>query len=589
MAASRSWHRRSETFITGLGSAILCSALLLAGGCTDEPTPPLDPRDDHGVGQVSTFEALLTCTVDVSAGGLECGSYPPGGSSPTDGPRLNLIIGSQHQFVRLANDTPSVKEDYWGVDVTVQNLSLQPFATADGSTPHPDGVRVFFVEEPSNGVEVVNHSGTANFLGTDPAKYYAYSEVELGADWILSPGEVSAAKWWEFALNGATEFVFSVLISTTVPAPAPEAYGVHLTRVVAGDAHACGETPDGEVYCWGRNTHGQLGDGTSIHRWTPDRVEAPKGIQLSRIALNSRHTCAEGSDGEVYCWGDNASGQLGDGTRAIHRTPVRVRAPEGIKLSRLAAGGDHTCAEGSDGHVYCWGHNVYGQLGNGTDTISTTPIRAHSPTGVWLSRPVAGWQHTCAHGSDGNAYCWGYNNSAQLGDGTYLDRDTPVQVQSPAGVTFSELTAGSLHNCAMGSDGAAYCWGYNGWGQIGNGEVNPASPPVKVKAPEGVEFSGLEAGATHTCAEGSDGNAYCWGDGRDGRLGNGSEDRQPTPVEVSLPPGVTLSGLTALTYTCAYGSNGRTYCWGRNDYGGLGDGTYTDRDVPTPVAGTRRP
>ena len=571
------------------GAACLAGLLLLVAGCADEPVSPIDERGAAEPAPTPALEALLTCFMDVSVGMMDCDSASPGLDDSESGPRANLIIGSQHQFVRLANDTPSVSGDLWSARVTVQNLSLQPFATADGNTPHADGVRVFFVDEPSNGVEVTNHDGTADFLGTDPAKYYAYSGTDLGADAILSPGEISAAKSWEFALNGATEFVFSVLISTTVPNPDPDAYSVHLTRVVAGGMHTCGESSDGNVYCWGQNTYGQLGDGTTVDRWTPARVKAPGNIKLSRLSLGNRHTCAEGSNNEVYCWGHNSRGQLGDGTQTDRNTPVPARAPTSIALSGPAAGGEHTCAEGSDGNVYCWGFNASGQHGNGTDTTSSVPTRALSPSNITLTGLVAGSSHTCAEGSDGNAYCWGHNSRGQLGDSTQMNRYTPVPVRAPGGVTLSGLTAGELHTCAAGSNGAAYCWGINNWGQHGNGTTDRASTPAEVKAPENVKLSGLAAGSSHTCAEGSDGNAYCWGNGYDGQLGTGTWDQHLTPVKVSAPPGVTLSGLTGMSLTCAYGSNGRVYCWGPNGNGRLGDGTDTGRDVPTPVAGTQKP
>ena len=169
-----------------------------------------------------------------------------------------------------------------------------------------------------------NHDGEATFTGSEPQKYYKYSGAQLGGDGILAPGETSGAKTWEFALNGATEFQFSVLVWTAVPDPG--AYSVHLTRVSAGSDHTCGDGSDGKVYCWGFNFSGQLGDGTTTNRWTPVAVQAPEGVVLSGVSAGNFHTCAHGSDGKVYCWGLNFNGQLGDGRTADSNLPVIVAA-----------------------------------------------------------------------------------------------------------------------------------------------------------------------------------------------------------------------------------------------------------------------
>lgn len=173
------------------------------------------------------------------------------------------------------------------------------------------------------------------------------------------------------------EFQFSVLISTVVPDP--DAIGVHLTRVSAGGEHACGDGADGKVDCWGYNHFGQLGDGTNTHRLTPVAVKAPEGVRLSRVSAGSYHTCAEGDDQNIYCWGNGSGGQLGNGAQGNSSTPVAVDVsglPAGVELSGVSAGNGHTCAVGSNGSVYCWGGGPYGQLGNGEDSFSSVPAAA---------------------------------------------------------------------------------------------------------------------------------------------------------------------------------------------------------------------
>ena len=432
---------------------------------------------------------VLECTVDITRGGnLECEPAAGANGVASGGPNYNLVVGSQHRFVRLSNDPPVVEGSTWKADVTVQNLTLQPMATEDGETPEADGVRIFFVDEPNNGVEVLNADGVGTFTGSELQKYYEYSGGLLGDDGILSPGETSGAKTWEFELNGATQFRFSVLVWTEVPNP--NGYSVHLTRISASWEHTCADGDDGKVYCWGSNRYGQLGDGTNTWRLTPvaDRltpvaVQAPEGVELSGVSAGDAHTCADGDDGKVYCWGYNEYGQLGDGTYVWRNAPVAVQAPDGVELSGVSAGANHTCAHGNDGKVYCWGDNESGQLGDGTDTIERfTPVVVQAPEGVELSGVSAGYWHTCADGSDGKVYCWGDNWYGQLGDGTTTEDPirVPVAVRAPAGITLLGVTAGGSYTCALRAAGPAYCWGSNDVAQLGTGTTVDSSVPVFV-------------------------------------------------------------------------------------------------------------
>ena len=206
--------------------------------------------------------------------------------------------------------------------MTVQNLTLQPFGTLDGENADAAGVWVFFVDEPNNGVEVSNHDGEATFTGSEPQKYYEYSGALLGGDEVLAPGERSGAKTWRFALNGATEFQFSVLVWTTVPDPG--AYSVRLTRISVGGSHTCADGSDGKVYCWGDNFYGQHGDGTYGSQTTPVAAQAPEGVRLSGVSAGLKHTCALSTAGPAYCWGYNKYGQLGDGRTTNSLLPVIV-------------------------------------------------------------------------------------------------------------------------------------------------------------------------------------------------------------------------------------------------------------------------
>ncbi len=305
------------------------------------------------------------------------------------------------------------------------------------------------------------------------------------------------------------------------------------------------------------------------------------GNAASAVSAGGYHTCALTSGG-VKCWGYNVNGQLGDGTTTNRSTPVDVSGlTSGIVA--IAAGSQHTCALTSGGGVKCWGYNVNGQLGDGTTTNRSTPVNVSGLTSGVVAI-AAGNLHTCALTSGGGIKCWGSNNSGELGDGTTTDRSTPVNVSGlTSGVTA--IAVGGYHTCALTSSGGIKCWGLNNYSQLGDGTTTNRSTPVNV--------SGLTSGVAtiapgwyHTCALTSGGGVKCWGYNSAGQLGDGTTTYfRGTPVDVS---GLT-SGVAAIAagylHTCALTSGGGIKCWGRNDYGQLGDGTTADRSTPVDVSG----
>lgn len=558
--------------------AAIIAVLLLAAGCAEREAPLAVDSDRPPAPAL----ARLTCNANVATGRLRCDS--PSGIAA--GGSARLIVGGQHQFVRMANTAPVLSGDTFRAPVTVQNLTQQPMAT-DGTTPDADGVVVFFVQAPNNGVEIVNHDGAAAYTESTPQKYFAYNGALLGDDNVLSSGEVSLSKTWDFVLNGATEFQFAVLVAATVPDES--AYGIHLTRIAVG-YHACGDATDGNVYCWGENGFGQLGDGTTTsRRVVPVRVIAPAGVQLSGVVTGYMHSCASGSDGKTYCWGRNTEGQLGhNSTTSSSPTPVKVSTPTGVRFSNLTSHFSHTCAEGDNGRAYCWGYNGHGRLGNGSTTISRTPVTVRAPAGVTLTGLAAGESHTCANGSDGKVYCWGLGVYGQLGNGTTASQSTVPKVTTPpTGVTLSNVRAGGEFNCATGSDTNIYCWGSNSSGQVGDGSsTERLDRPTRVNVPVGVTLSGLTLGGDYVCAFGSDAKQYCWGANSVSQYGSGNTTAYTAPF--GFTP--AIGGITSLAaggyFTCGL-TAGSAYCWGWNSGGQLGDGTTTNRSTPVRVASTR--
>lgn len=247
-------------------------------------------------------------------------------------------------------------------------------------------------------------------------------------------------------------------------------------QIATGGSHVCALTTAGGVDCWGANDKGQVGDGTTEDRLEPDGVSGLSS-SVSAITAGGSHSCALTTAGGVECWGDNASGQLGDGTTTNSSTPVGV---SGLSsgVAAVAAGGSHTCALTTGGGVKCWGSNTFGQLGDGTTTERDTPVDV-SGLQSGVSAIATGGDHTCALTTGGGVKCWGTNTVGQIGDGTTTERDTPVNV-SGLQSSVSAITAGNTHSCALTTGSSLECWGSNDSGQLGDGTTIDRALPTSV-------------------------------------------------------------------------------------------------------------
>jgi alpha-tubulin suppressor-like RCC1 family protein len=324
----------------------------------------------------------------------------------------------------------------------------------------------------------------------------------------------------------------------------------------------------------------------------------------SSVSTGSLHTCAIES-GKAYCWGRNDDGELGDGSTAGSIVPVAVDtsgALAGKTLTQISTADGDTCALDSAGAAYCWGNDDAGQLGDGGNSAdhSTVPVAVETSgalAGKTLTHISTGDFDTCALDSAGAAYCWGYNGEGELGDGSTTDSRVPVAVDTSGALadkTLTQISAGGGVACVLDSASAAYCWGIGG-GVLGNGSTTDSSVPVAVDTSGALAdktLTQISAGADNACALDSGGAGYCWGYNDLGSLGDGSTSDSTVPVAVDTSgvlAGQTLTQVSAGDYdVCAVDSGGAPYCWGENTGGELGDGSTVSSDVPV-LAGPQAP
>lgn len=432
--------------------------------------------------------------------------------------------------------------------------------------------------------------------------------IAAGAD--HSCAVTSAGAVWCWGANDHGQLGDGTTIERHRPVQVTRSGGANLTGIAtisAGVAHTCAVTRTGAAWCWGANDRGQLGDGSRTERHTPVRVTRAGGANLIGVTAITAsmwpgNTCAARSDGTAWCWGANDNGQLGDGSTIDRRRAVRVTRAGGTSLigvTTISAGGMHTCAGTVSGVAWCWGDNADGELGDGTTIERHRAVRVTRSDGARLtgvtsisaadSSGIVDFFRTCAQTGD-TAWCWGGNYFGELGDGSMTDRHRAVRVTDADGSILTGLTAvssGLNHTCAVTETGGVKCWGLNADGQLGDGLLGygtDSSVPVDVVGLPGGAIV-IAAGGAHTCVLTPAGTAKCWGLNGFGQLGDGSTVNRSAPVEV-LGFTVWIAAIAAgASHTCAITSVGGVKCWGSNTFGQLGTGTTTNSRLPVDVTG----
>jgi alpha-tubulin suppressor-like RCC1 family protein len=362
------------------------------------------------------------------------------------------------------------------------------------------------------------------------------------------------------------------------------------TTISAGGWHSCGLTADGTAYCWGRDFDRAPDGSGGTARLLPVRVATD--LKFTHISAGDVHTCAIADGGKAYCWGDNIYGQLGLGTTARQATPVAVAG--GHLYKEVKTADQVTCGITLGDDAYCWGTNRWGHLGTTTTETcgggfqrpcSTLPRRVSTTTK--FTSIELGHLGACGLTGTGAAFCWGINQDGQLGNGTLDFTEAPLAVSG--GHAFADLAPGLYHTCGLTTVGDAYCWGANAEGQLGSTTATDCGlwdcSPVPIRVATSLKFVSIEAGEYFNCALTAAGTAHCWGRGSNGELGDGRQTRNSySPVTVSSGA-VKFTQLSAGFYHgCAIATSGAGYCWGHNGYGALGIGTTELSTTPVATA-----
>jgi alpha-tubulin suppressor-like RCC1 family protein len=354
---------------------------------------------------------------------------------------------------------------------------------------------------------------------TEGGSVYSFDDVFVPAD-AFREGNL-----FTWGLNNVGQLGDNTIISRSTPVTT-FAGGTNWKQVVGGGYHTAAIKTDGTLWTWGRNINGQLGDNTIISRSTPVTTFAG-GTNWKQVVGGRDYIAAIKTDGTLWTWGRNINGQLGDNTTTDRSTPVTTFAG-GTNWKQVTGGGFHTAAIKTDGTLWTWGSNGDGQLGDNTlGTVICTPVTTFAGGTNW-KQVTGGGYHTVAIKTDGTLWTWGRNTSGQLGNNTATSRQTPVTT-FVGGTNWKQVSGGGYHTAAIKTDGTLWGWGRNTLGQLGTNTALSRSTPVTTFA-GGTNWKQVSGGDTHTAAIKTDGTLWTWGRNSYGQLGNNRIINRSTPV-----------------------------------------------------------
>jgi alpha-tubulin suppressor-like RCC1 family protein len=366
--------------------------------------------------------------------------------------------------------------------------------------------------------------------------------------------------------------LYFVIDDGIVYVSAPDTLGVTLWKTLASDSIS-------QVFTWGINNSGQLGDGTLICRSSPGNVSG-EGTTWCQISTGDATTTALKTDGTAWTWGRNQFGQLGDGTVAARCSPGTVSGG-GTTWCQISAGFTHTAAVKTDGTAWTWGYNVQGQLGNNSTGARCSPGTTSGGGTTWCQ--ISASYHTAAIKTDGTVWTWGLNNVGQLGNCSVVNRSSPGTVCG-GGTTWCQISTGSIHTAAIKMDGTAWTWGGGSSGQLGNNTAVPRSSPGTLSG-GGNNWCQISAGTSHSAATDLNGLAWSWGNNSSGQLGNGCVAGRSSPGLLAGGGSTWCEISAGNSHSAAVKTDGTAWTWGLNHCGQLGSGTVAPRSSPGTVLG----
>lgn len=467
---------------------------------------------------------------------------------------ISMSVGETHTCaITGATETELPKLWCWG-DGSNGKLGVDPSTIGAGNEP----------------IEVVG-------LGGVPIAVAAGKEHTCA---IVQNGEATFVQCWGYNEEG--QLGIGNTTSANFPVNVPGSTGA--VNISAGESFTSIVTNTGEIKSWGGNSEGQLGNGFFFRRQLPIHLDN-MAESIADVVSGENHSCALTQSGDVYCWGRNSYGQLGNGTTLYNPDPVQVIGlASGVRA--LAAGPYHNCALLTDTKVKCWGYNIAGMLGTGNvdePNMSTPDFVLDNDTGLPLTgveKIATGFWHSCALMQGGSIQCWGSDRVGQLGmpspTGSYI---IPYPVEVPFPGEFVDVSAGEEHTCGLANDGYVYCWGGNSNGDLGIGSTDSISHPLPTRVTDlNDDVIAVDSGGRRTCTLTNSGGVSCWG--------GGSTKPVFVPGMESGVAAITTGGaLTHVEYhACALmENNGAVKCWGYNNFSQLGDGTYRFFGTNTPV------
>ena len=418
----------------------------------------------------------------------------------------------------------------------------------------------------------------------------------IAAGTFHSIGITSTGKLYTWGLNTAGQLGINSLpnaVSSPVVVSGPA--GASWSTIAAGAFHSLGITTAGILYGWGINTAGQLGINSLTTVSSPVVVAPPIGQyswkqvsaanKYSGAAVPAYHTLAIRSDGTLYGWGLNTSGQVGINSLTNVSSPVLVSGPAGASWSAVAAGGGHSLGITTAGILYAWGDGTYGELGTAGGGTKSSPVLVSGPASTSWVAISAGQYHSLAITSTGLLYGWGLNGYGEVGVNSTTQINSPILVSGPASTSWVAISAGGGFSLGITSTGKLYAWGTNAQSQLGNlSATGNKSSPVLVSGPTGASWSTIAAGESHSLAITTTGQLYAWGNQNYGELGNNlGTTNSSSPVLVSGPTGASWSTIAAGYYqSAAITTTGQLYAWGLNSSGEVGIGSTT-ASINSPV------